>query len=611
MAITRSSITRDASPTPSDNSNMYYEEEQVFYDEDEYAQSVRSAASDRDFTPTPVPTRGTSPASVVELNPKDFPTPTAPTQVGKANRKPGAKKGKGRAATPEPTTDDEPVTGTVDADANDPFLAADIALATAASLGLPTALDHASEGASSSRRPASAAGSPAKRVRANTAGDVAPPPFATDARTPLASTETPAPTQNGASPFLAPVTATVAAPPPAAGPQPPALPNVVAAAAPPGVAQYAAIVAAPPPGVVWMTADGNPPRGSYTPTPAGGYPDIVYSPTLLWLGVPEDLRALYGTVANPKFFLVVSGGNGQTMRTHALIRDAVGSFINIDSTDFQLGTPPAVENGPSPALWLVAGIPLHLAQAILAKRVLSSTRITIFPVPYEMPVNGFIGTYGGLTLPDTVAGAAAAQRLFQDAARANGAISQYVQTHRDAFGPQVSAEQAFDTFVASVRVRALRLTVNDVDTIAWQLHVTSPTNDYVAWNQLCHLFRRINVMTALHGTAYLLRAFHCHICPSVAHPTDLCPLPAVPGWLGPTPATIKALEDASRQAAIKAREHMRNNSAPATGGSNPRPNPNRGQGPTHGDKRPRKDGKGKGGGNYKGKGKRREFDDWY
>jgi hypothetical protein len=243
--------------------------------------------------------------------------------------------------------------------------------------------------------------------------------------------------------------------------------------------------------------------------------------------------------------------------------------------------------------------------------VLSSTRITIFPVPYEMPVNGFIGTYGGLTLPDTGAGATAAQRLFQDAARANGAISQFVQTHHDAFGPQVSAEQAFDTFVASVHVRALRLTVNDVDTIAWQLHVTSPTNDYTVWNQLCHLFRRINVMTALHGTAYLLRPFHCHICPSVAHPTDLCLLPAVPGWLGPTPATIKALEDASRQTAIKAREHMRNNSVPAAGGPNSRPNPNRGQGPMHGDKKPRKDGKGKGGSNYKGKGKRREFDDWY
>jgi hypothetical protein len=277
----------------------------------------------------------------------------------------------------------------------------------------------------------------------------------------------------------------------------------------------------------------------------------VYSPPRLWQGIPADLRALYRTVTDPKFFLVASGGNGQAMRTHTHIRDAIGNFININPTDFHLGTLPAVESGPSPALWLLASIPTHLAQAILAKKVLLSTRITLFPIPFEMPVNGFIGTYGGLTLPDTAMGTNVAQHLFQDTARANSEISQFVQTHRDAFRPQVSAEQAFNAFIASMRVCTLRLTVNHVVTITWQLHVTSSTNDHTAWSQLCHLFGRINVMTALHGTAYTLHPFHCHICPSVTHPTGLCPLPAVPGWLGLTPTTIKALEDASCQAAIR------------------------------------------------------------
>jgi hypothetical protein len=42
MAITRSSVTCDASPTPSDNSD-HYSDEPVFYDEEEYAQSLHSA----------------------------------------------------------------------------------------------------------------------------------------------------------------------------------------------------------------------------------------------------------------------------------------------------------------------------------------------------------------------------------------------------------------------------------------------------------------------------------------------------------------------------------------------------------------------------------------
>ncbi|KAJ6528050.1 hypothetical protein B0H19DRAFT_1083575 [Mycena capillaripes] len=515
---------------------------------------------------------------------------------------------------PEPTFHHERATGAVDNNDNDPFLTADLALATAASLGLTTVLDQASGGASSSRRPTVAAGSPAKRVRSNTAGDAAPSCFTTGSSS--------LPTPNRTSPFLAPVAATAATPPPAAGCQPPAavatgtipaVPHVVAVAAPTVAPLYAAVAAAPPTaaaiaaGPVWLTDDNNPPRGSYTPTPAGGYPEIIYSPTLLRRGIPETLLTLYASVPEPKFFMVVSGGNGQIMRTHAHIREAVGNYININVTDFQLGTPPTVESGPSPNLWLVAGIRPHLAQEILSKPVMSSTRITIYPIPYNMPVNGFIGTYGGLTLPDT--DDTGALYLFQAAARGNGDISQFVQTHRDAFGPQVSAEESFDTFIASMRVRALRLTTNDVDTVTWQLHVTSPTNDHSAWDQLCRLFSRIKIMTALYGTAYLLRPFHCHICPSVTHPTDLCPLPAVPGWLGPTPTTIKALEDASHQAAIKARENMCNNSAPADSGSNPRPNTNRGHGPAHGNKKPRKDGKGKGGSAHKGKGKR--HDDWY
>jgi hypothetical protein len=76
------------------NSDVYYSDELVFYDEDEYAQSVRSADSDRDFTPMLTPARSTSPASVVELAPEDFPALAAPAQEEKARCKPAGKKGK-------------------------------------------------------------------------------------------------------------------------------------------------------------------------------------------------------------------------------------------------------------------------------------------------------------------------------------------------------------------------------------------------------------------------------------------------------------------------------------------------------------------------------------
>ncbi|KAJ6537968.1 hypothetical protein B0H19DRAFT_1079063 [Mycena capillaripes] len=625
------STARDASPTPSENSDLYYKDTPSFYDEDEYIQSTRATptaadhsdatptpadADHTDATPTPMANRGTSPDSVVELDPKEYPplpTPTPPaTAIGsrnKANKK--KEKGKARArGIPQPTPE-------LDADDAGPFLAKDIELAKAASLGLTTVIDHATTGASSSRRPAAAQESPSKRLRSNTVGNASPGPF-----TAVTAPSNDAGQTNGTSPFLAPIQTRAST---TAQHQPPtiiavALPAAAAqpAAAAVAAAPYAAVVAGQPAATaanvhpaspLWLTADGLPPRGSYTPTPPGGFPEFMYSRALLYQGIPNDLKALYDAVDQPKFFLVVSGGNGVIMQTHGLIRDAIGNFINIPPTDFQLGTPPSVANGPNPVLWLVAGIPMNLAQAIVSQRVLTSRHITLFAISYEMPVNGFVGTYIGLTLPNTPAGATIAQGLFRDAVLANGDISQFVQTHCDAFGPQVSAEQALDIFVTSIAVVALQVTVNKTVTVSWQLHVVSPTNDHDTWLQLCRLFGRLSIMTALCSTARLQRAFRCHLCPSIAHPTDLCPFPALPGWLGPTLTTIKDLEEASRQAAAKAREHIRNNSD--ANGSSSRPNSNRGPGPAHNGKKPRKDGKGKGRGNFKGKGKRREYDGFF
>ncbi|KAJ7264347.1 hypothetical protein C8J57DRAFT_1332349 [Mycena rebaudengoi] len=306
---------------------------------------------------------------------------------------------------------------------------------------------------------------------------------------------------------------------------------------------------------------------------------------------------MYEEVAHPKFFIVVSGGNGAVMRTHGL--------IPVSHSE----TPPTTTNGTSPALWLVADIPNNLTQAIVDNRIISSSSTTLFPLPYDMPVIGFVGVIAGFTLPNTDAGADAARDLIRAAIAENNEIAQFVQTHRDAFGPQVSAGEAWATFLGSVSVRGIVLLANDTHTVAWRLHVNPPTNNREAWGQLRRLFGKVQIMTARFGMARLQRAFRCRICPSIDHPTPLCPLPDTPGWLGPTPATIAALEDASRAAAAKAQEQMRLNSFAPAGGSGPNLGNGRGQGAPN--KKPRGDGKGKKGNDYKGKGKRRERDDFF
>ncbi|KAJ7469162.1 hypothetical protein FB451DRAFT_1400725 [Mycena latifolia] len=631
MVSTRS--TRTSSPTPSDSSEMYWQEidnrtsvspapsqtaDALGWDSDSSVAPMDSTNA----TPTPQTARPSTPASVVEISRDEFPPleAPAPTTATKPRAKAAKDKGKKKAKV---VTNDE----------DNPFLAADIVRATAASLGLTSTLDHATAGASSSRRPAAEPGSPSKRLRANTTGDAAPAPFANAATTTTNSTNAPvnanaaapvthttataapAPTPDvtpAAAPVAATTTASVAPDHVAAPPTvDPAITYAAAAAIAPAAADVAALAtdaavpaddtALPP---LWLTADGLPPRGSYTPTPAGGFPTIVYSPDQLLHGVPLELVRMYGEVAHPIFFMVVSGGNGAVMRTHGLIREAIGNFVNIDPAGFTLGTPPTAANGTSPALWLAADIPNNLAQAIVDSRIISSTAITLFPLPYTMPDIGFVGVFAGFTLPNTDAGANAARDLIRTAIAANNEIAQFVQTHRDAFGPQVSAEEAWATFLASVTVHGIVLLVNDTNTVAWHLHVNPSTNVRESWSQLRRLFGKLQIMTALYGTARLQRAFRCRICPFIDHPTPLCPLPGIPGWLGPTPATIAALEDASRAAATKAQEQMRLNAFNNGGGSGPSASNGRGQGPSN--KKPRSDGKGKKGGDFKGKGKRRD-----
>ncbi|KAJ7348665.1 hypothetical protein DFH08DRAFT_1000645 [Mycena albidolilacea] len=632
MAITHNTSACASSPTPSENSDMYYKS----YDDvsspvpsqtaDLYGwdSDLSPAPMDAETTPTPQAACPSSPASVVEVSRDEFlplatPAPTVTKPHTKATK---ATKGKGKAKA---------------------------------------------EGASLLHRPVTNPGSPSKRRRSNTAGDASPVVIPATVVTPASAAQAPVPAANpvalvtatpttivalvaasvampvaasvaaptaapAAAPIAAPVAAHAAAPvaapiaahvaAPAAAPiaapaaaldaAPAAAPAASLAAAPiaaPAAAPVAAPATAPALPPLWLTADGLPPRGSYSQTPAGSFPPIVYSPEQLLQGVPADPVQMYGEVAFPKFFLVVSGGNGAVMKTHGLICEAIGNYINIDPTAFILGTPPTAANGSSSTLWLVADIPDPLAQAVIDAHILSSMNVTVYTLPYNMPVMGFVGVFAGFMLPNTVMGANTARDLISTAVEANNEIAQFVQTYSDAFGPQVSSGEAWRVFLAFITVHGIVLLVNDTNTVTWRLHVTPPTNDRKSWSQLHRLFGWLQIMTALYGTAQLQWAFRCRICPSIDHPTTLCPLPNLPGWLSPTPATIAVLEDASRTAAAKAQQQMRINTSAGEGGSNTRSATGRGQGPP--DTKAHRGGKGKRGGDFKGRGKHRERDEFF
>jgi hypothetical protein len=78
-----------------------------------------------------------------------------------------------------------------------------------------------------------------------------------------------------------------------------------------------------------------------------------------------------------------------------------------------------------------------------------------------MPIIGFVGVFAGFTLPNTPAGADRVQDLIHTAISSNSEITQFVQTHCDAFGPLVSVEQAWERILATISVQGIVLIVND------------------------------------------------------------------------------------------------------------------------------------------------------
>ncbi|KAF8134143.1 hypothetical protein K438DRAFT_1787327 [Mycena galopus ATCC 62051] len=261
-----------------------------------------------DVTPTPQPTRASAPASAVEVSGDVFPPfadTTLPTVIKvRATKTTKVNKGKVKATKAGTLLNISTAAAANNTGDNDD-LAADNEHAVAASLGHTTSLHHAMSGASSSCHPAAGPGSPPKRLRSNTAGDAALPPFTTVAATTAPTTtvadttppaEITAPTLAGArvaalaaAPAAAPIAAPVAAPAVAltqaaapaiavvAAPAAAVNTTVAAVAAPTAAVAVPAATAVPnaaapalPP--MWLTVDNLPPRSSYGPDPGWRFP---------------------------------------------------------------------------------------------------------------------------------------------------------------------------------------------------------------------------------------------------------------------------------------------------------------------------------------------------
>ncbi|KAG2745067.1 hypothetical protein P692DRAFT_20820729 [Suillus brevipes Sb2] len=225
-----------------------------------------------------------------------------------------------------------------------------------------------------------------------------------------------------------------------------------------------------------------------TSTPSGGFP-VPQLGESVWRNVPPSLQAKWtqkpGAKAWARLYRAKYEENAQA--TVAKLRRVITQLIGgVRATDMIISPPTAdetlFERYAQPWHLLISSIPIEAIELLTTLAVCATAEVTCFFVPFEQPLPTYICTIENLT--------------FQDSARSNLLIGQ-LNIYCDA-PPPFSLE---DYYLWSALIRGLRF----------------PSNGYST------------------GVPRLQeKKFTCTGCKSLDHPTGLCPLPATPGWLGPS-----------------------------------------------------------------------------
>ncbi|KAJ7210357.1 hypothetical protein GGX14DRAFT_565563 [Mycena pura] len=138
---------------------------------------------------------------------------------------------------------------------------------------------------------------------------------------------------------------------------------------------------------------------------------------------------------------------------------------------------------------------------------------------YTPDILGHLGTARGFTFPNSDAGLRNALTVVTAGLTSLTALMRLVQANRTRYGAYVSAADAADRFISSIRLVPIDILVEGYTMTGWNVYVDSPTDNYAIWDQICNTVAALLMHTPLNGTGRITRHFQCRICFSLDHPT--------------------------------------------------------------------------------------------
>ncbi|KAJ6449269.1 hypothetical protein C8R45DRAFT_146720 [Mycena sanguinolenta] len=289
--------------------------------------------------------------------------------------------------------------------------------------------------------------------------------------------------------------------------------------------------------VVHPTADGNAPRIHITPGP---FPNVTgrNRETLTFNTDPKQI-GVWDSDPTTLVAMVSGGSTDRVADAQSIARLAEG-VLNLPDGHVRAGAAHAANPQlPPPNLFGINGVPAGLGVFLIEQHVLSTTGLTTFITTLDPPLEGFMGTVEGLTYPNTAAGAQEAAAAVVDTMSRTPNFVQLILSHRDALPPAWTVQQVLDHVLSSVAVVPIELdSGRGTVRVAWRVFMAVTTHRIASFNAIRSSFAQLLFITTWNNTGRVRADMACRICPSIDHPTGLCPFPLVPGWMGHTPTTL-------------------------------------------------------------------------
>ncbi|KAF9455622.1 hypothetical protein BDZ94DRAFT_1179628 [Collybia nuda] len=282
-----------------------------------------------------------------------------------------------------------------------------------------------------------------------------------------------------------------------------------------------------------------------TAIPTNGFP-IPQLGESVWRNIPPSMKTRWAAKPGPKAWArLYRAFYTEDMSSQAQeITELIKRFT--DAPSVLVSTPiaesrPNPSNGP-PHHFLISGLSQQAHDRIVNTGVIATETTIILTLPFIQPPPEYLGTLENFSLGDTDNDKRTVAEAVKSALTTNPGISTFVNDHTSRTNPET-----FPLACNSIRIETLRIrTSKTTNKIVWNVYCDNPPplpfDKYIQWVKI---IKNLNFPTEDFGAGRMRntdhrgieRQFHCAGCKSCDHPTGLCPLPDILGWLGPAHAT--------------------------------------------------------------------------